>query len=145
MIRRSFIIAVPLAALFSLTACGSSASPTGGANGATAGATPAPSAGSTPVPSAPAGALPVTLADFMITAPSGVPTGGVTFAVTNNGPSPHQFTVETADGHVAGATPMLNPHSMTTLTVSLVSGTYTYLCALPGHASLGMHGIFTAS
>ena len=94
---------------------------------------------------APAGSVAVREMDFMITVPSSVPSGSVTFAVNNAGPTPHQFTVEDSSGRAVGATPVLSPNTSTTLTLTLQPGTYTYLCALPGHASLGMHGMFTVS
>lgn len=102
-------------------------------------------ASSAPAITAPAGAIAIREMDFMITVPASVPSGSVTFAVSNAGPTPHQFTVEDSSGRAVGATPVLGPNTSTTLTLTLQTGTYSYLCALPGHASLGMKGTFTVS
>lgn len=137
---RSLVCAAGAGAALLLAGCGSAADAT------SASMTPAITAGPTTaatVQNAPAGSVPVRLADFMITVPATLHAGAVTFAVSNAGPTPHQFTVEDAGGKAVGATAVLTPSSSTLLTVTLAPGTYSYLCALPGHASLGMHGTFT--
>ena len=87
----------------------------------------------------------VRLADFMITVPASVGAGAVSFDVQNAGPTPHQFTLEGPSGAVVGATRTLNPGTSAVLAMHLGPGTYTFLCALPGHASLGMKGSFTVT
>ena len=88
-------------------------------------------------------AAPVTvmLADFMVE-PGELTVDGpsVTFSVTNNGPTPHNFSIRNADGEIVLATPDLRPGESTMLTGELEPGEYETLCSLPGHDSLGMVG-----
>ncbi len=70
---------------------------------------------------------------------SSVAAGTISFAIKNDGPSPHNLTFpdlkkvsETID---AGAT--------TKLTVDLKAGMYTDICDVPGHEQLGMKGTLT--
>ena len=141
---RSLVGAAAAGATLLLAGCGSSSADTTSSPVAPV-ISPSASMSAAAVSNAPAGAVPVTLADFMITVPATLPAGQVSFAVTNAGPTPHQFTVEDATGRAVGATAPLAPQSSAVLTVRLTAGTYSYLCALPGHASLGMHGSFTVS
>ena len=132
-------ILATLAATTFLAGCGSEAASVSN----TTATPPAPS--SSAAQSVPADAVHVTLADFMIMVGGKVAAGNDTFAVTNHGPTPHQFTVTDASGKAVGATAVLAPGTSTLLNVTLTPGTYSYLCALPGHASLGMRGTFTVS
>jgi uncharacterized cupredoxin-like copper-binding protein len=63
--------------------------------------------------------------------------GKVTFKVRNVGHLVHNF-------HIRGkGTPDLQPGKSATLAVRFTKGTYRYLCTEPGHAALGMKGVFT--
>ena len=76
-----------------------------------------------------------------------IKSGTVTFKVTNAGALPHDFkvcanptrgAVDTCAGKV---TKLLSPGSSATLRVTFAkSGTYGYLCTVPGHAAAGMKG-----
>lgn len=62
--------------------------------------------------------------------------GPATFEVTNTGQTEHNFAIE----GIAG-TKMLRPGESATLNVpNLSTGTYTYICEVPGHAGGGMTG-----
>ena len=118
------LILVSIACL--LTACGR-------ASGSSAAATPATS-------------VQVTLVDFMIHPDTLTASAGdVTFAVKHDGKTPHNFTILDASGSVIAHTPNLNPGQSTTLSTRLAAGTYTYICSLAGHRSLGMQGTLTVS
>jgi plastocyanin len=67
--------------------------------------------------------------------------GAITFAVTNDSPIPHDFAIR-GEG-VDEQTPMLDGGQSGSLAVELRPGTYTYLCTVPGHESLGMKGTIT--
>lgn len=74
-------------------------------------------------------------------APATIPSGNVTFVMTNTGTVTHNFDVS---GVKAG--PFLDPGKSATMTVNLQAGRqYNYLCDVPGHAQLGMRGTFTPS
>jgi uncharacterized cupredoxin-like copper-binding protein len=63
-----------------------------------------------------------------------VPPGKVVFTVSNRGKISHDFSI-------AGMTSaIVSPGKTTTLTVRLGSGSFLYLCTLPGHAQAGMKG-----
>ncbi len=83
----------------------------------------------------------VVLNDFSITpAQAASKTGTFTLAIANSGKSPHNLTVEDASGKVVVHTADLKPGQSTTVSVQLPAGSYSTLCSLPGHASLGMKG-----
>jgi manganese oxidase len=64
--------------------------------------------------------------------------GSLTIEVTNQGQTAHNFALEGV------ATPMLQPGQSATLEVpSLQSGTYEFICEVPGHADAGMRGTLT--
>ena len=94
----------------------------------------------------PADALEVSLADFMID-PSDLTVAGpvITVDVTNDGPTPHNFSVRTSSGEVLFATEDLPVGGTETLTGTLEPGDYTIFCALAGHESLGMSGTLTVT
>ena len=102
------------------------------------GGDPQPSASFTPVA--------VRLMDFML-APTDLTVEGpsVEFAVANDGPTPHNFSIRDADGEIVLGTTDLRPGASTTLSGELEPGTYDTLCALPGHESLGMRGTLTVT
>ena len=65
------------------------------------------------------------------------------FDVRNDGPTPHNLTIKDMSGKTIGATRDLKPGEAAILTITLPAGTYTAICSLPGHASLGMKDILT--
>ena len=69
-----------------------------------------------------------------------VPSGQVTFVITNRGAEVHNFSI---NGVKAGA--IISPGQTETWTVGLAPGTYTYVCDVPFHADRGMTGALTVS
>jgi plastocyanin len=94
----------------------------------------------------PADAIAVSVADFMID-PSDLSVAGpsVAFDVTNDGPTPHNFSVRTSDGEVVLATEDLGVGATETLSGTLEPGDYLIFCSLAGHESLGMSGTLTVT
>jgi uncharacterized cupredoxin-like copper-binding protein len=79
---------------------------------------------------------------------SSIPSGTVTFKVTNKGAVTHNFEIcsspssGTAKSCKGTTTKMLKPGKSATLTVTLKKiGKYEYLCTVPGHAGAGMKGL----
>ena len=80
-----------------------------------------------------------------------VPTGKVTFKVTNGGQLPHDFELcssnkgtTKANTCVGKTTAMITPGQTATLTVNITkAGKYEYLCTVSGHAATGMKGLLT--
>ena len=67
--------------------------------------------------------------------------GTMTFAVTNNGKTDHNFSIQGAP-----ATDMLTPGESTTMTIpDLKAGEYNFICEVAGHASGGMSGTLTVT
>ncbi|MCV0402412.1 MAG: cupredoxin domain-containing protein [Chloroflexi bacterium] len=93
-----------------------------------------------------ADAIEVSVLDFMLD-PSDIEVAGptVTFDVTNDGPTPHNFTVRDDAGEVLMATEDLSVDGTETISGELEPGTYTVFCSLPGHESLGMSGTLTVT
>jgi plastocyanin len=69
-----------------------------------------------------------------------VPSGQVTFVITNKGNEPHNFSI---NGVKAGT--ILSPGGTETYTVGLPPGGYTYVCDVPFHADRGMTGFLTVT
>jgi nitrite reductase (NO-forming) len=76
-----------------------------------------------------------------------LPTGAVTFSMTNGGTIPHDFKIcASPNGGLANScagkgTALISPGGSTSLTYTFKSkGTYEYLCTVPGHAAAGMKG-----
>jgi uncharacterized cupredoxin-like copper-binding protein len=64
--------------------------------------------------------------------------GRVTFVVRNNGTILHDFNIN------GKTTPLIAPGKKKTLVVRFKrKGKYRYICTVPGHAELGMKGVFT--
>lgn len=90
--------------------------------------------------------LSVTVMDFMLEPEALEATGPtVTFEATNDGPTPHNFTIRDADGKVVAATADLSAGESETISAELAPGEYTIFCSLAGHESLGMSGALTVS
>jgi nitrite reductase (NO-forming) len=71
---------------------------------------------------------------------STVPSGRVTFVITNRGSEVHNFDIT---GIKAGS--IIGPGQSETWTVALPPGTYEYLCDVPFHAERGMVGQLTVT
>ena len=101
--------------------------------------------------------------DFEIDlASSTAPVGSVTFNISNEGPSTHEFVIIKTDD-APDALPTKNgevnedglnvvdeqediaPSTTATITTNLDAGSYVIICNVPGHYQLGMHTAFTAS
>jgi uncharacterized cupredoxin-like copper-binding protein len=110
-----------------------------------------------------AGGVSATEKDFSITLSSSTGTAGpVTFNITNEGPSTHEFVVIQTDD-APDALPVKNgtvdesgltivdenediaPSTTGTLSVDLKAGSYVIICNLPAHYEQGMHAGFTVS
>jgi plastocyanin len=65
--------------------------------------------------------------------------GPITFNVKNVGSLPHNLSIK----ELNKTTENLDPGKTATLTVDLAPGTYTVICAIPGHEQLGMHTTIT--
>ncbi|MDQ2786926.1 MAG: molybdopterin-dependent oxidoreductase, partial [Chloroflexota bacterium] len=70
---------------------------------------------------------------------SSVSAGSITFAIKNDGPSPHNL----AFPDLNKVSETLDAGKTSTLTLDLKPGTYTYICNIPGHDLLGMKGTLT--
>jgi uncharacterized cupredoxin-like copper-binding protein len=79
----------------------------------------------------------VTMADFKFKlSRTTVPRGVVTFRVINRGDTPHDFKI------AGKKTPIYAPGKGGTLRVTFrKAGRYPYICAVPGHTTLGMKGV----
>jgi uncharacterized cupredoxin-like copper-binding protein len=131
------------AGLFSvaLVACSSSSSSSAGGTGSSSGS----------------GGIGATEKDFAITLDTtSVASGNVTFNISNEGPSEHEFVViqselapdalPVKDGEVeedkveaVGEQESIAPSTTATLTLDLDAGSYVVICNLPGHYEQGMH------
>ncbi|MEO6295410.1 MAG: cupredoxin domain-containing protein, partial [Candidatus Limnocylindria bacterium] len=87
----------------------------------------------TPSSDAASDAISVSVADFMINSAE-LETSGptVSFEVTNDGPTPHNFSVRDAADEVLMATADLSAGDSETITGELAPGEYTIFCSLPG-------------
>ena len=113
-----------------------------------------------------AGGIPATEQDFSISVSPGSATAGeVSFTITNNGPSTHEFVVVKSDGdkdpgslkvgkdgtidedtlNVIDEQSEIAPGTAPTLTTNLDAGSYILICNLPGHYAQGMHVGFTVT
>lgn len=98
------------------------------------------SGGGTSVPTGqPGSVVDVTLKDFTIECPTcdKLPTGQVTFHVTNDGPSTHNLTVGQG-GTMLNTTQNFPKGQQRDVTVDLHPGSYTLYCSVPGHEAQGM-------
>jgi uncharacterized cupredoxin-like copper-binding protein len=115
-------------------------------------------------------AVDTTLSDFAISIdPTSATAGEVTFDISNDGPSQHEFVVfrtdlapdqlpttedengiPIVDEEGEGIEPVdevedINPDTSATLTVNLSAGNYVLICNLPSHYQQGMHTTLTVS
>ena len=74
---------------------------------------------------------------FILSRKSG-PAGAYVFKFKNVGKVKHDFKI------AGKKTPLLKPGGKATLRVTLKKGKHKYICTFPGHAALGMKGVFTA-
>jgi uncharacterized cupredoxin-like copper-binding protein len=114
--------------------------------------------------SAPVSTMSVNEGDMYLraTTPTELPAGTITFTVTNEGPSHHEFVIVSGDptgttgdepgtvseaNHVGGPSGPeiadLHPGQTRTVSITLGPGTYTAMCNYPGHYAAGMHLQFT--
>jgi uncharacterized cupredoxin-like copper-binding protein len=89
----------------------------------------------------PGGTVAVSMFEYGFTLdPATIPSGNVTFVVTNTGTATHNFDIS---GVTGGNGAFLNAGASASFTVNLQAGkTYQYLCDVPGHADAGMKGAF---
>ena len=92
------------------------------------------------------------LLDFSITPTKiSVPAGSFTLFVTNDGKTPHNFTIRSPHGPVGASTKIvahtrdLNPGQSDVVVATLPAGEYTFYCAFAGHEQLGMAGDFSVT
>ena len=80
----------------------------------------------------------VTAVDFKFRlSTSSAKKGKVIFKITNKGKLKHDFRIHGVTSK------MISPGRSTSITVTFTkTGTYAYLCTVPGHAALGMKGKF---
>jgi uncharacterized cupredoxin-like copper-binding protein len=111
----------------------------------------------------PSGGVSATEKDFSIElASSSAPSGSVTFNISNEGPSTHEFVIiktkdapdalPTKDGKVdedqltaVDEQEDIAPSTTATLTTDLDAGSYVIICNIPGHYEAGMRTAFTVS
>jgi len=109
------------------------------------------------------GGVSATEKDFSIDlATSSAPAGSVTFNISNQGPSAHEFviiktddapdalpvkdnTVEEDKIDVVDEAEDIAPSTTATLTTDLEAGSYVIICNIPAHYEQGMHAAFTVS
>jgi uncharacterized cupredoxin-like copper-binding protein len=109
------------------------------------------------------GGVSATEKDFEIDlATSTASAGSVTFNISNEGPSTHEFVIvqtddapdalPTKDGEVdedkltvVDEQEDIAPSTTATLTTDLDTGSYVIICNIPGHYQSGMHAAFTVS
>lgn len=79
--------------------------------------------------------LNVTEKDFAIQMDTSlVKPGTVTFKIKNDGPSPHDISIK----ELNKTSELIDPGKTAEFKVDLKEGTYTVICAVPGHEQLGM-------
>jgi uncharacterized cupredoxin-like copper-binding protein len=105
----------------------------------------------------------VTLKDFAIApAVTTAPTGKVSFDITNDGPSVHEFEVlatdaepdalpvdsgvaQTQESEIVDEVENIAPGTSAELSVDLDPGSYVIICNIAGHYGAGMHVGFTVT
>lgn len=89
-------------------------------------------------------AVEVILKDYEIQMPDSVPSGDVTFNITNAGSHDHNFEID-LKGNKRRLDTVLKPGDSHTLTVSLTPGTYDVLCPVGLHSTMGMRRKLTVT
>jgi plastocyanin len=88
----------------------------------------------------PSGTVDITLDDYLIRPQKvRVPSGKITFNVTNRGRLGHTFRIRAKTRNVLAMT-TLQPGETKTETRRPAQGTYTMYCVLANHEELGMYG-----
>ena len=88
----------------------------------------------------PSGKIDLTLDDYLIRPQNvRVPSGKITFTVTNRGRLGHTFRIRAKTRNVLAMT-TIQPGETKTETRRLAQGTYTMYCVLANHEELGMYG-----
>jgi uncharacterized cupredoxin-like copper-binding protein len=162
-VRRSFVL---LCVVLGLVAVGCGGDNGGGSTGETGGATGGTATGATSTTGGGGATVDVTEKDFAIAlGQDSASSGDLTFDITNDGPSVHEFVIfktdlapdalptkddGTVDEEGEGVTHIdevedINPNTNASLDVSLDPGNYVFICNLPGHYQAGMHVAFTVS
>jgi uncharacterized cupredoxin-like copper-binding protein len=114
--------------------------------------------------SAAEGGIAATEQDFSISvSPSSTAAGDISFTITNNGPSTHEFVIIKSDEDpaslevgddetvpedsldVVDEQEDIAPGTAPTLTTDLEAGSYIFICNLPTHYEQGMHVGFTVT
>ena len=109
------------------------------------------------------GGVSASVKDFSIDlATSSAPAGSVSFNISNEGPSTHEFVIVQTDD-APDALPVkdseveedkltvvdeqedIAPSTTATLTTDLEAGSYVIICNLPTHYEQGMHAAFTVN
>lgn len=118
-----------------------------GLKATTAPVEPSPSSATISMPAATptTASVAVTLVDFKIQPSTTTVASNASFAVTSEGPTPHNFTIRDASGALVLRSRDLRTGESDTVSGQLAAGTYTFFCAFPGHESLGMHGTLTVT
>ena len=114
-------------------------------------------------PSTSGDGIAVTLRDFSIEpATATAPSGSVEFAISNDGPSVHEFevlatdtapdalpvdsgVVQTQDTEIVDEVEDIAPGTSASLAVDLDAGSYVIICNVAGHYESGMHVGFTVT
>jgi uncharacterized cupredoxin-like copper-binding protein len=150
MSRKHIVVAISCALVLMSVGCSSSSTSSSASTSGSANST--------------AGGIAATEQDFSISvSPSSATAGEVSFTITNNGPSPHEFLVVKSDKdpgslkvgkdgtvdedtlNVIDEQSDIAPSAAPTLTTNLDAGSYILICNLPGHYAQGMHVGFTVS
>jgi plastocyanin len=98
-------------------------------------ATPGESSGSGPA------ALTLVATEFAFEPPAAIGATEVEITLENQGAVLHNLVIEGVEGFILEA----GPGAVSTGTVQLGTGTYTFFCNVPGHRQAGMEGRLTIS
>jgi plastocyanin len=135
------VLALAVALLLTLSACGGDAAPAAAVPTtapAAAAPTTAPAGDTAPADTAQATEIKATLSEWALElSQKEVAAGKVTFVVTNNGRMPHNLSVTDSTGAKGTTRTFTASDGAQSLELTLAPGTYTVICALPGHADRG--------
>jgi plastocyanin len=135
------LTSVLVLAPFALAACGGGDDSSTTAASSTATSSGTAATGTTPDESFAVAADPNGQLAFTKTEIS-VPAGSVTVDFENASSTPHDVTVEDANGNELMQTDTISGSSATA-TADLTPGTYTYFCSVDSHREAGMEGTLT--